>query len=1100
MSENIELKLNLLKDSPVSKNDESYYNFYHQYLSPALKKILDNSTKIETIGLFGKWGTGKSTVIKNLQTECKNKYPVLVFDTWKYQGDPLRRTFLISLLKFAIDNELFKKGEELEENFLDDLYEKYSTSDIEKVKGNDENISRFKKIVNIIKTWIKNNLFLFILSIFVIISLSLWTLSQYFLGEGNRIIANILKIPGIISLSGITVTVLTWTSKKVVEKVTELLMSSFSLEIKSQTIIRQRDYLNSPEQFEKKFIEIIKRLKQKVVIVFDNIDRVQGETAIEILSSIKTFVEPKETGNNVVFVVPCDSDSISKQFNRVSKNADSNEFLRKIFNTILWTPDFIDIDLEDFTKKQIKLLGEDYKLIDNDDVVLVINQAFRSNPREIKQFINNLVSLLFVASKTEVWSIIKDNIAFLAKVLVMRQKYPKAYEKLKEVWYAPQTVYNLLENAGAGFTDFMISTSTITATTAEPFLYFKQPNWAKDVIESEDLATALVSGNIDKTTEIFQKNIKKLDTLVNYLLSLYSKYKKPEWMINIFLSQLGAVNSLNIENLNNNYYNRTAKIIERDLWQYYRRLPVNQIFKYYINSNVDKTVKDGLVDRYISILGNKELINGNNDISQEIFENLLQINTLTDSQIEIIRTKIDENYSERIDILSLFETNAKQEKFIPRSALEKYINQINYDEEGKFNVSLSELIFYKKYINNNNLRNVLLGKIKIILQEDINRAPQSTETKRIMCNTINELFISADNIVDGAEQTVIHDICDQLIQSYNIAGSVDDKYYFLPLLNTLKKITDPTQTQNIDSKLSEFIKTANTTSINLVTDILGRLNVLKTFISENLPSIKQRAVLLGGNQLDKLYSLAAKNEKQEILIDTISQRDDLGFHFLITLTKIPGRNNIILSILNRLSVIAVQDRLGYYVWINTKIKGSDFNLKLMIVDHIINSLTSDDVQTQELGNKILNDAKFLSETHKRDIAKKVIDWLRTPGKVINSTHRNSVISISSLFNNIQTTLQKDFVFILFELLRNEGDLECLKVAIEALSMINPKWIEYEKDFTDFGENLKQWQNEQNRIYVSTELVKFKSSKPNKKETIYWSDINNLSSLKQTAIE
>jgi len=1100
MGGNVELKLKLLKDLPLSKDDESYYNFYHQYLSPALQEILDNSTKIETIGLFGKWGTGKSTVIKNLQTECENKYPVLVFDTWKYQGDPLRRTFLISLLKFAIDNELFKEGEELEENYLDDLYEKCSTSDTEKVKENSENVSRFKKIVNNIKTWIKNNLFIFLLSTFVFISLSVWTLSQYFLGEGNPTIANILKIPGIISLSGITVTVLTWTSKKVVEKVTELLMSSFSLEIKSQTIIRQRDYLNSPEQFEKKFIGIIKRLKQRVVIVFDNIDRVQGKTAIEILSSIKTFVEPKETGNNVVFVVPCDSDSISKQFSRVSKNADSNEFLRKIFNTILWTPDFIDIDLEDFTKRQIKLLGDDSKVIDKDDVVLVINQAFRSNPREIKQFINNFVSLLFVASKTDVWPIVEGNTAFLAKVLVMRQKYPKAYEKLKEVWYAPETIYDLVGDIELGFRDFMVSTSTITATNAEPFIYFKEPNRAQDVIDSESLATALVSGNIDKTTEIFQKNIKNLNTTIEYLLSLYSKYKKPEWMVNIFISQLGAIDSLNIVGLKKYYYDRTAVIVERDLWQYYSRFQVSKIFKYYVNSGVNETIKSKLVDRYISILGNKELIESGNDISKEIFENLLQTDVFTDIQIEQVKKKIDDHYSDRTDIISLFETNIKQERFVPRSSIDKYINQINYDEEGKFNVGLIELIRYKKYINDNNLRNTLLGKIKIFIQEDINRAPQSTETKRKMCESINDLFTGEDNVIESAEQTVTLDICTHLIQSYGVAGAVDDKYYFIPVLNNIKKVADSGQVQNIDSIISEFIKTANVTSANLVTDMLEKLGILGVFISENLPSIKERAVLLGGNQLGELYSSASNNEKQEILAETVDKRDDLSFTFLATLVNIPGRNQILLAVLNRINTIAIQDRLGFYVWINSKIKTSDTNLKITVVEHIINALTNDDVQTQEFGNKLLGDAKFLTETHKRDIAKRVIGWLRTAGKPIDSTHRNSIISVSSLFDNIQPTLQKDLVFILFELLRNENDWESLKVAIESLTIIRPKWSEYEKDYTDFGESLKQWQNEQNRIYVGNELVKLKSPKPSKKEAVYWSEINKMSLVKEVVTE
>jgi adenylylsulfate kinase-like enzyme len=48
-----------------------------------------------TIGLFGGWGTGKSSIVENLKTNLlSEKTPVVIFDVWKHDGDALRRTFL----------------------------------------------------------------------------------------------------------------------------------------------------------------------------------------------------------------------------------------------------------------------------------------------------------------------------------------------------------------------------------------------------------------------------------------------------------------------------------------------------------------------------------------------------------------------------------------------------------------------------------------------------------------------------------------------------------------------------------------------------------------------------------------------------------------------------------------------------------------------------------------------------------------------------------------------------------------------------------------------------------------------------------------------
>jgi hypothetical protein len=83
-----------------------------------LEKIIKGSDTPHTIGLFGSWGSGKSSIIKTLQEKLNNdkscKIKVFIYDAWKYAKDDFRRTFILELKKFfgletTKEEELFYK-------------------------------------------------------------------------------------------------------------------------------------------------------------------------------------------------------------------------------------------------------------------------------------------------------------------------------------------------------------------------------------------------------------------------------------------------------------------------------------------------------------------------------------------------------------------------------------------------------------------------------------------------------------------------------------------------------------------------------------------------------------------------------------------------------------------------------------------------------------------------------------------------------------------------------------------------------------------------------------------------------------------------------
>lgn len=94
--ENIEESKNLSKKLlfiDLPKKDISEDKFEHNIYVTTLEKIINKCDTPINIGLFGKWGVGKTSIINFLKTKIENekKYKNKIkflkpFDIWKYSG------------------------------------------------------------------------------------------------------------------------------------------------------------------------------------------------------------------------------------------------------------------------------------------------------------------------------------------------------------------------------------------------------------------------------------------------------------------------------------------------------------------------------------------------------------------------------------------------------------------------------------------------------------------------------------------------------------------------------------------------------------------------------------------------------------------------------------------------------------------------------------------------------------------------------------------------------------------------------------------------------------------------------------------------------
>ncbi len=127
--------------------DEKLDSFHHKAYAETLIKLVESNEPPLSIGLFGPWGTGKSTILNIVNGKVENKgFACVYFNAWKYAGDSFRRQFLLNVIE-----KLFCKEEK--EKFLQEIKIRFHRE----IPVTDNS---FRKIYSQVQKWLpKINLF-----------------------------------------------------------------------------------------------------------------------------------------------------------------------------------------------------------------------------------------------------------------------------------------------------------------------------------------------------------------------------------------------------------------------------------------------------------------------------------------------------------------------------------------------------------------------------------------------------------------------------------------------------------------------------------------------------------------------------------------------------------------------------------------------------------------------------------------------------------------------------------------------------------------------------------------------------------------------------
>lgn len=379
------------EDKDLNENDLLQTKPY----ADSLKKIIMDAPTPFNIGLYGEWGSGKSSIIKTVQNDLKEEQPqkikFVVYDAWKYANDSFRRMFLKTL-----QQQLRFDGTE----FFNSFYQN---------ETRDETIEP------------KLNLkyFLGILLISVILIICSLLISK----DSNTAIFTLQTSVALIAI----------------------FVAFFKNAFTDHKITISKPMIFAPEQFEEAFNNMMSQILKKynifelareyvrnnhcvkdidkLVIVVDNIDRCDKKTAYELLTNIKNFVGTKE---GIIFLIPVDDEALKRHIQEYNKEntKEADEFLRKFFNVTLKIKHFQSRDLFMFAND----INTKYELDFKPDTINIIAKEYASNPRRIIQLFNNLSSELQTVQNRHGIEFVNDHQSLIAKLLIIREEWSDIFK------------------------------------------------------------------------------------------------------------------------------------------------------------------------------------------------------------------------------------------------------------------------------------------------------------------------------------------------------------------------------------------------------------------------------------------------------------------------------------------------------------------------------------------------------------------------------------------------------------------------------------------------------------------------------------------------
>jgi len=517
----------LLTDNEIKSLNEDSLDF--KAYAETLEEIIHTSETPLTIGIYGKWGSGKTSLMRISESLLKKREEIktIWFDAWKFDKSHDLRVALIHNVLRSIHQD--KKTETKIREMAGDLIKRVNWISLGKkvattflplnLKSEDESI--LKKTEDI--------------------STKTLALIEDFDEEFKHLVRKYTEIPEF---------------KKEIKDILPDVVFGFGIEvvesILSDLLILVNDYIDGTiDDFEGKLKELISRNQKKgkaetndelkkqlsfdkktidtlikeykkisrkynrdirrIVVFIDDLDRCVPSKAIEVLEAIKLFLNVPHT----IFIIGADrkiiEDGIHLKYGGRFTDWGEN-YLDKIIQIPVVLP---FIKRETIIEKFIKEL----KITDEIKNYAKIIASVDSNPRKIKRLLNEFEFQQMLAEKRG----IKIESEISAKLVVLRGKWRDFHTSLTQTYY--ETRKNLAEEL-LNISRLNPDEQRSRLETQQNLRKWIEDNNLMDFIKKEP---SLADVKLDNYVYMIKSTTDIEDTDINYLSIAYSYGEKKEY-------------------------------------------------------------------------------------------------------------------------------------------------------------------------------------------------------------------------------------------------------------------------------------------------------------------------------------------------------------------------------------------------------------------------------------------------------------------------------------------------------------------------------------------------------------------------------------------
>lgn len=395
----------ILSDQPASQ-DALEFSHYRE----ALKEIITDPTTDTplTMGIFGSWGSGKTTLMRMLSANLGSKFEVIWFDAWKYSIDySLWRAFLLRVL----DHLRPKQSD------FDRVKDRVSKEQLQKVLVEVERLEEglYRDI-----EWKEKGS----------ITINWPELTKSMTGGALQL--SFALVPGLNFLSKAVEAAESAIGEGKIAQSTADVLKAFQRD----SVEHFQVQLRFVEQFQRAFASLVERLiinnGRRLVVFIDDLDRCLPDKAIEILEAVKLFLDVP----GCIFVLGLDQDVVSQgikmRYQDWAANSDKNElldgskYLEKLIQLPFILPTIDPGAMETFIASLTDALPDPQCAS-----VFASGLAQVPNPRQVKRAINVFLLLWKLAEKRKNVNGVEVSPVRLAKIVAIQSGHPDLYEQFR---------------------------------------------------------------------------------------------------------------------------------------------------------------------------------------------------------------------------------------------------------------------------------------------------------------------------------------------------------------------------------------------------------------------------------------------------------------------------------------------------------------------------------------------------------------------------------------------------------------------------------------------------------------------------------------------